>query len=198
MYDYQVHSSYMFRTLVVFFVIAWSVEVVRLAADDHADYISSMNNIPVQCLPYEEGTGNSWSLSYPFVWAYTFMFEAPIKTNCQEYFRRTNPIKLYLPRLPQAFANVVSQLILAPYEVFIDKLGDALRRFMDKFNMAERFIGIIILLFMMIIFSMCLTVMFWKLMTYPSVIKNNEPIYIEQNKEIKYITRAKRELLNLK
>lgn len=198
MSDYQVHSSYMFRTLVVFFVIAWSVEVVRLAADDHADYISSMNNIPVQCLPYEEGTVNSWSLSYPFVWVYTVMFEAPIKTNCQEYFRRTNPIKLYLPRLPQAFANVVSQLILAPYEVFIDKLGDALRRFMDKFNMAERFIGIIILLFMMIIFSMCLTVMFWKLMTYPSVIKNNEPIYIEQNKEIKYITRAKRELLNLK
>ena len=83
MSDYQVHSSYIFRTLVVFFVIAWSVEVVRLAADDHADYISSMNNIPAQCLPYEEGTGNSWSLSYPFVWVYTVMFEAPIKTNCQ-------------------------------------------------------------------------------------------------------------------
>jgi hypothetical protein len=50
---------------------------------------------------------------------------------------------------------------LTPFEVFLDRFGDALRHFMNKFNMAERFIGVIVLLVMTVLMTFGVGCLLW-------------------------------------
>ena len=143
---------YVFRMCIFLFLLAWSVELIRLCCDDHSDYLVLLRQTPQHCI-----SEHSWSVSE---WMYT-IFEAPIKHDCKEFFRTTHRVKLYLPRIPQSLSNVVSQFLFSPFEMFLDKLGDALRRFMDKFNVAERMFGIIILLIVMVMCSLLLIILVW-------------------------------------
>jgi len=146
-------TMYLFRIFTLLFLVSWTVELVRLSAEDHADYVTMQHHTPSHCISSDTPSG-VWSIvTNPFSWAYTTMMEAPIKNDCMEFFRKTSRVKLYLPRIPQSLSNVVSQLLFSPFEMFLDKLGDALRRFMDKFNVAERVFGVAILLVLMTMFS---------------------------------------------
>ena len=141
------------RGLIILFMVSWTVETARLLLDDQADYLAAVNNPPKGCI---DETSESTATAI-----YNYLFEAPIKTDCVEFFRRTHPLKLYLPRFPQALANVLTHIILTPFEVFLDRFGDALRHFMNKFNMAERFIGVIVLLVMTVLMTVGVGFLLW-------------------------------------
>ena len=173
------YTRYVFRMCVSLFLLAWAVELARLSCDDHSDYLVLLQQTPQHCISEKA----AWSVTTSFEWMYTSMWEAPIKNDCKEFFRNTHRIKLYLPRIPQSLANVVSQFLFSPFETFLDKLGDALRRFMDKFNVAERMFGIIILLMFMVMFSLLLIMFVW---TY----RISTPQLQIQQPHLKYLTRS--------
>jgi hypothetical protein len=129
---------YITRALFILFMISWGIEVARLGADDYATYLTAYHNPPDHCF-YELKKEKSW---FSFSW---FNFDAPIKTDCVEFFRRTNQMVLYLPRFPQALSNVITHIFISPLVVFLDLFGNALRHFMDKFNFGERVLGILFL-----------------------------------------------------
>ncbi len=58
----------------------------------------------------------------------------------------------------QAIATVCTRFFVVPLEVFFDGVGNMMRRFMDKFNIGERIIGLVFLLVLMIV--IVLTVVF--------------------------------------
>jgi hypothetical protein len=146
---------YVTRFVFVLFVLSWTTEIVRISADDYSTYQHALHTPPDGCIPTNENqttTQLMWAtLTTPFSWLYTSVFVPPIKSDCSEFVRQTNPIKLFLPRFPEALATTVAKFAMAPFEVFLDKFGDALRLFMDKFNVAERIMGVVVLLVMIIV-----------------------------------------------
>jgi hypothetical protein len=162
-----------FQFLFVLLVMSVCVEVLRLSADDHAEFQYAYNNPPEHCFTettYTETQTWDWlksKISYPFKSFYKMTFEPPVASDCAVYFRKTNPMLLYLPRIPQAISNAISNFFLTPFVVFLDKFGDALRNFLDKFNVAERFFGIIILLAGMVLSSICFICIIWMLLRQP-------------------------------
>jgi hypothetical protein len=162
---------YATRAFFVLFVVSCGIEVLRISADDRAVYLHAIHNPPEGCVPTEpantnDTTGWSWDMLYkpvsiPASWVYTTFFEAPIKSDCVEFYRRTNPMLLYLPKFPQAMANVAANFFLAPFVIFMDKLGDALRHFMDKFNVAERIFGVILLVAVMLLATVMFGFIVW-------------------------------------
>jgi hypothetical protein len=158
--------TYTFRFLCMLFFISSCIEVLRLSADDHADFQYAYHNPPLNCLKEQVKSTWSWSIItttivYPFKSIYQSIFEPPVSSDCIAYFRKTNPMLLYFPRIPQAISNVIANFFLTPFVMFLNKFGDALRDFLDKFNVAERFFGIIILLFGMILSSICFVSIIW-------------------------------------
>ena len=153
------------RFFVLMFFISCAVEIVRLSADDYSSYLYSYHNPPLECLPKsneKNETEWSWSmLAIPFQWTYKALFVPPASYNCAEYARRMNPIYHYLPRFPQAFANVLTYIIVTPITLFLDKFGDALRLFLDKFNVAERFFGVCLLMATMVLGTIVLLFVIW-------------------------------------
>lgn len=183
-------TSSMVRMFLICFLLSWTVELIRLLADDHADHVSLLHQMPVNCMDHKTEPPSVWTtLAMPFSWTYTTLFEAPIKRDCLDYFRRINRVKLYLPRIPQSFANVVSQLILAPFELFLDKFGDALRRFMDKFNVAERLMGVLFLMATLLAMTMIVTCVIWKCAVTPTPTPPPTEIrYLRSKSEPKQLT----------
>jgi hypothetical protein len=167
--------TYVFRFLFILFITSSFIEILRLSADDHAEFQYAYHNTPKHCLGGIGGIGGetnnqswSWSsitttISYPFKSLYQVVFEPPVASDCAVFFRKTNPMLLYLPRIPQAISNVISNFFLTPFVMFLDKFGDALRDFLDKFNVAERLFGIIILLAGMILSCICFICVMWLL-----------------------------------
>jgi hypothetical protein len=151
---------YSIRIFFYLFILSWTIEVVRLLANDRADYLTAVNHPPEGCFPVETSQYSIYkTVTEPVKWLYSTVFEPPIKKDCVDYFRRTNPMLLYLPRFPQALATVAANFFLAPFIVLLDKFGDALRNFMDKFNVAERLFGVILLVVMMCLATaMCMFV----------------------------------------
>lgn len=143
------------RMVMVLFVVSWATEIIRISADDYSTYQLILSNPPPHCvsLPTNQTTGQYvWqTVTTPVQWLYTSVFVPPIKSDCGDFVRRTNPLKLFLPRFPEALATTVAKFAMAPFEVFLDKFGDALRLFMDKFNVAERIMGVIVLLVMIVL-----------------------------------------------
>jgi len=166
--------TYVFRFLFILFIVSSFIEVLRLSADDHAEFQYAYHNPPKHCFPETKNeTSWEWStitmtISYPFKSLYQMVFEPPMASDCTIYFRKTNPMLLYLPRIPQAISNVISNFFLTPFVMFLDKFGDALRDFLDKFNVAERFFGIIILLAGMVLSSICFICIMWLLLRQPA------------------------------
>ena len=163
---------YTIRVFFLFFILSWFIEVIRLSSNDHMDYMTALNNPPDGCLITE--TDQGWYLIYkkmilPIKWLYTTVFEPPIKQDCMDYFRKINPMTLYLPRIPQALGIVAANFFLTPFIIFIDKFGDSLRHFMDKFNIAERLFGVILLLAFMVLSTAMFISIMW---TGKSLIKN--------------------------
>jgi len=166
-YQHLIWNVYIIRASFILFMISWIIEVARLSADDYATYLASYNNPPDQCF-YEL---NEKKLAFsPLTWIYSF-YDAPIKTDCVEFFRRTNPIVAYLPRFPQALSNVITHIFISPIVVFLDIFGNALRHFMNKFNWGERILGI----FLLFSFSICVTIIF----AYMCTIRNHVSIVHE-------------------
>jgi len=99
----------------------------------------------------ETKTEWSWSLlAIPFQWTYKALFVPPASYNCAEYARRMNPIYHYLPRFPQAFANVLTYIIVTPITLFL-----------DKFNVAERFFGVCLLMATMVLGTILMMFVIW-------------------------------------
>jgi len=146
---------YVLRFVFVLFLLSWITEIVRISADDYSTYQHTLNTPPEGCiLSTENQTAMQvvWdTITTPFHWLYTSVFVPPIKSDCSEFVRQTNPIKLFLPRFPEALATTVAKFAMAPFEVFLDKFGNALRLFMDKFNVAERIIGVVVLLVVIVL-----------------------------------------------
>lgn len=162
--------TYTFRFICILFLLSSCIEVLRLSADDHADFQYAYNNPPSHCVKDSTiQTEWSWytvtsSIAYPFKSMYQTVFEPPVSSDCTAYFRKTNPVLLYFPRIPQAVSNVISNFFLTPFVMFLNKFGDALRDFLDKFNVAERFFGVIILLIGMVLSSVCFVCVMWLLL----------------------------------
>ena len=112
----------------------------------------------------------------PFQWTYKTLFVPPISYNCAEYVRRMNPIYRYLPRFPQAFANVLTYIIVTPVTLFLDKFGDAFRLFLDKFNVAERFFGVILLLATMVLGTIMMMFFMWTSRLTPVLPQQQVPL----------------------
>lgn len=146
---------YVVRFVFVLFLLSWVTEIVRISADDYSTYQHTRSNPPDGCIPLVENQTTTqlvWdTITTPFHWLYTSVFVPPIKSDCSEFVRQTNPIKLFLPRFPEALATTVAKFAMAPFEVFLDKFGNALRLFMDKFNVAERIIGVVVLLVVIVL-----------------------------------------------
>lgn len=140
---------YGIRAVFILFLISWSCEVVRIGLEDYRNVQIKMLHPPENCIE----SNKTWlsTLATPFTWTYNTLFVAPIKSDCEEYMRLIHPSQVFLPRFPEALATTLANFILVPFEVFLDKFGDALRRFMDKFSVTERLFGIIVLIVMMII-----------------------------------------------
>jgi hypothetical protein len=160
-------AIYATRAFFILFIVSCGIEVLRISADDRAVYLHAIDNPPEGCVPkVPQTTEWSWSMlhkpiSVPATWLYTTFFEAPIKSDCVDFYRRTNPMFLYLPKFPQAMANVAAHFFLAPFIIFLDKFGDALRHFMDKFNVAERIFGVILLVATMLLSTVMFGFMMW-------------------------------------
>ena len=158
---------YATRAFFILFIVSCGIEVMRISADDRAVYLHALHNPPEGCMPdAPESTAWSWSMlhkpvSVPASWLYTTFFEAPIKSDCVDFYRRTNPMLLYLPKFPQAMANVGANFFLTPFVIFLDKFGDALRHFMDKFNVAERIFGVILLIATMLLATVLFGFIIW-------------------------------------
>jgi hypothetical protein len=158
-------AIYATRAFFILFIVSCGIEVLRISADDRAVYVHALDNPPEGCVPIVSQEW-SWSMlhkpiSVPVTWLYNTFFEAPIKSDCVEFYRRTNPVLLYLPKFPQAMANVGANFFLAPFIIFLDKFGDALRHFMDKFNVAERIFGVILLVATMLLSTVLFGCMMW-------------------------------------
>jgi hypothetical protein len=168
----QLHSQnvkwviYATRAFFILFIVSCGIEVLRISSDDRAVYVHALDNPPEGCVPIAPQNHWSWSILYkpisvPVTWLYNTFFEAPIKSDCVEFYRRTNPMLLYLPKFPQAMANVGANFFLAPFIIFLDKFGDALRHFMDKFNVAERIFGVILLVATMLLSTVMFGCIMW-------------------------------------
>jgi hypothetical protein len=168
----QLHSQnikwfiYATRAFFILFIVSCGIEVLRISADDRAVYVHALDNPPEGCVPIVTQNHWSWSMlhkpiSVPVTWLYNTFFEAPIKSDCVDFYRRTNPMLLYLPKFPQAMANVGANFFLAPFIIFLDKFGDALRHFMDKFNVAERIFGVILLVATMLLSTVMFGCIMW-------------------------------------
>lgn len=183
---------YTVRAFFLLFITSWCVEVMRLYADDRADYLTAYHNPPAGCFPVPEKEWKwDWSMVYtPVTTVYNNFFEffeAPIKTNCNEYFRRINPILLYLPRFPQALANVATSFFLTPFVLFMDKFGDSVRHFMDKFNFMERIAGVTLLIVFLLLSMLLFGFMVWSQPRYVE-----RPVLIEDKK----ITNGNKKIVN--
>ena len=141
-------SIYFVRSLVFLFIASWMLEVVRIGVDEYNRFQVDLHN-PPDCLFRNE----SWSIS---IWLYTNLFEPNAYNDCMEYLRRTR-FKIFLPRFPEAFASTATHFISIPFELFLDKFGNAIRVFMDKFNMIER-----ISLLIASLFSLCFMIFFMR------------------------------------
>jgi len=167
-------TTYFLRLLGFLFIISCGVEMMRLSADDHAEYLHAYHNPPAHCFPDQPKNESMWewstissTITAPFTSIYKSVFEPPITSDCAAYFRRTNPMLLYMPRIPQALSNVITHFFFTPCFVFLDMFGDALRHFMDKFNVAERMLGIIILVIGMVLFSTVFLLVTWMYIRQP-------------------------------
>lgn len=159
---------YTLRICFVLFIVSCGIEIFRIAADDRADYLHALNNPPEGCIPTSMVSETTWSwsslhkpISVPLTWLYTTLFVPPITNDCSEFYRRTNPMLLYLPKIPQATANVATSFFLTPFIMFLDKFGDALRHFMDKFNVAERIFGVVLLIATMLLSTVLFGFIMW-------------------------------------
>jgi hypothetical protein len=159
---------YTVRICFVLFIVSCGIEMFRIAADDRADYFHAVNNPPEGCIPSNMVLETTWSwsslhkpISVPLTWLYTSFFVPPITNDCSEFYRRTNPMLLYLPKIPQATANVATSFFLTPFIMFLDKFGDALRHFMDKFNVAERIFGVVLLISTMLLSTLAFGFVIW-------------------------------------
>lgn len=178
-------SAYILRFLFALFIVSCCVEIMRLSADDQADYLHAYHNPPSHCFPDQQKNESTWewstissTISYPFTALYKSVFEPPITSDCATYFKRTNPMLLYMPRIPQALSNVITHFFFTPCFVFLDMFGDSLRHFMDKFNVAERMFGIVILVISMFLFSAVFTLFVWMYLhqpVYPSHLVTQQP-----------------------
>jgi hypothetical protein len=74
------------------------------------------------------------------------LFTPPANSNCADYRRKINWVKLFVPRIPQALAAVITNFLWTPFVILVDSFGDMLRHFMDKFNAVERVLGLVVLL----------------------------------------------------
>ena len=158
---------YTLRIFFILFVVSCGIEIFRIAEDDRAYYLHAQNNPPEGCIPSVLVSDTwSWSIlhkpiSVPLTWLYTTLFVPPITNDCSEFYRRTNPMLLYLPKIPQATANVATSFFLTPFIMFLDKFGDALRHFMDKFNVAERIFGVVLLIATMLLSTILFGFVIW-------------------------------------
>lgn len=177
-------AIYATRAFFILFIVSCGIEVLRISAEERAIYLHAIDNPPEGCVPkVPQTTEWSWSMlhkpiSVPATWLYTTFFEAPIKSDCVDFYRRTNPILLYLPKFPQAMANVATHFFLAPFIIFLDKFGDALRHFMDKFNVAERIFGVILLIATMLLSTVMFGFIMWsgKALVPPSTLTIQSPL----------------------
>jgi hypothetical protein len=181
---------YGIRALFVLFLLSWTCEVVRMGLDDYRNVQIKIQNPPENCFPAEK----TWAqtIATPFTWTYNALFVPPIKNNCEEYLRLIHPSQVFLPRFPEALATTLTNFILVPFEVFLDKFGDALRRFMDKFSLTERLFGIIVLIVMMIIPTILAAI----LLTRPRTLVQTVPLLespssVEQGVKQKRVLRIK-------
>ena len=176
-------AIYATRAFFILFIVSCGIEVLRISAEDRAVYLHALDNPPEGCMPkIPQSTEWSWSMlhkpiSVPATWLYTTFFEAPIKSDCVDFYRRTNPILLYLPKFPQAMANVAANFFLAPFIIFLDKFGDALRHFMDKFNVAERIFGVVLLVATMLLSTIVFGFIIWsgRSMVHTSSLQTSQP-----------------------
>lgn len=141
-------SIYFGRGLVVLFIVSWALEVVRIGFEEYTNFQFDVINPPESCTEKNE----SWSMYTPFTWVYTNLFIPPNKNDCLEYMRRTR-YKIFLPRFPEAFSTTITHFVLTPFELFLDKFGNALRFFMDKFTLMERGFGILTLCFVLYVMT---------------------------------------------